>query len=270
MLTLAVMKSWLLQTFQTQDLELAIGALSTRVVVVAALILLALLGLAILWRDRLPGAKPWLFGLIGAVVLIPTVVLIAGTIYLNTVSISGGPVHWHADFEVWACGQPIAANIENGDKVTEIDQFRDPTGFLSNKIGTPVLHEHDDFRIHLEGVVVEPADASLGKFFRVVGGSLSADSLVLPVQDGVQTLRTGQLCNGLPAELSVFAYQTTENGSYQKVKLENPAEYTIAKESTVPPGDCIIFELDTTPNDTDKMCLQYKVALETGRLKEPQ
>ena len=73
--------------------------------------------------------------MIALTLTLSTGILIGSTIYLNTNSDSGGPVHWHADIEFWACGNEI--------------ELRDPTGF-SNKIGTGTLHEHDDHRIHLD------------------------------------------------------------------------------------------------------------------------
>ena len=83
-------------------------------------------------------------------VLLATAYSAGTTIYLNRNSATGGPVHWHADFEIWKCGQKI--------------DLLDPTG-LSNRIGTPVFHEHGDDRIHVEGVVMNLEDVSLHHFF---------------------------------------------------------------------------------------------------------
>mgnify|MGYP001615618289 CR=1 FL=1 len=132
------------QTFQTFSLTLlTIGAIS-----------LALLALLSLTAKRLTEKrKEILFLLMVAAILVPTMFLIASTVYLNTISASGGPVHWHADIEVWNCGK-------------ELD-LEDPKG-LSNKIGEATLHEHDDKRIHVEGVVIESHDASLGNYFRAM------------------------------------------------------------------------------------------------------
>lgn len=259
------MEQWLKQKFQTDDLVEAISALSFDVVIWAALALFLLLGLAILSSHH-ERFKPWLFGMIVLVVVSSTLSLIGTTIYLNKTSISGGPVHWHADFEVWACGEPLAANVLSGGEYQTVDDFKDPVGALSNKIGTPVLHEHNDLRIHLEGVVVEPRDASLGKFFEVVGGGLTDRSLTLPTNDGQVNLISGQTCAGQPAELSVFVYQTRGDRYYVKNRLKNPAEYVVSPESIVPPGDCVIIEFDDTPDETDKLCEQYEVGLRTDKV----
>lgn len=201
--------------------------------------------------------------------------------YLNVKSDTGGPVHWHADFEIWACGNEIA--------------LRDPRGFLSNKIGSPTLHEHNDKRIHLEGVPVTlPHDASLGKFMSTIGGELTQSSLTVPVnddylfedaqdaQDGdghgapapelvepyIHTTPqgrearfvTGQNCGDQPAELQVFVYShDPQTKQYRQQKLQDAATYAIAGRDQVPPGDCVIFEFGPTRQYTDKLCKQYGV-----------
>lgn len=248
------MRDWLFELFNTGDLNEALTSLSLTAVAVAAVLLVILITLAAYLRDRFPQSKPWLFWSIVVVVVVTTIVLIGSTVYLNTVSLSGGPVHRHADFEVWACEEKL--------------DLKDPSGFLSNKTGTPVLHEHNDERIHLEGVVVEARDGSLGKFMEVTGGSITSNSLVFPTDQGKRSFVNGQLCNGKPAEVQVFVYQTTENNDYYTVsKLDDPAGYIISDESVVPPGDCIIVEFAPPKETTDKMCEQYEVALEIDELK---
>lgn len=249
------MQNWLLHLFDTADLNEAVSSLSLWTVALASAVLALMLLFSVLMRDRYPAAKPWLFGTILVVSVFTTFVLIASTIYLNTVSSSKGPVHWHADFEIWACGEKV--------------ELKDPDGFLSNKIGNPVLHEHNDERIHLEGVVIEPRDASLGKFMDVVGGSITSNSLVVPTNDGKRSYVNGQNCDGQPAEVQVFAYQATPDDYYRLEKLDNPADYIIRDESVVPPGDCIIIEFGPPSDATDKMCVQYEVALDLGKLKGP-
>ncbi len=247
------MQNWLFTLFNTNDLNQATTSLSFTVVALAAVVLTILVLLAVFLRDRYPRSKPWLFWAMFVVVLFVTVTLIGSTVYLNTVSSSKGPVHWHADFEAWACGEEL--------------NLKDPDGFLSNKTGTPVLHEHNDNRIHLEGVVVNPEDASLGRFMNVTGGSITSSSLVWPGNDGKRSFVNGQHCDGEPAEVQVFAYQTTQDDYYRVEKINDPASYIISDESVVPPGDCIIIEFAPPMETPDKMCKQYEVALNLGDLK---
>lgn len=152
------------------DLEQQIIQLALRTVTAASVALLILVVLAWFTKDKLPKLKLPLFLMIAITMLGSTAILLGSTIYLNMNSDSKGPVHWHADIEFWSCG-------------AELD-LRDPRGFLSNKVGTATYHEHNDKRIHLEGVVVNKAkDASLGKFMDVAGGFITKDSVSIPLND---------------------------------------------------------------------------------------
>jgi hypothetical protein len=269
---------------ETFDLEHHIASLSRNVVIWAAIVLVVLVLLSILLRDRVPKLKPWLFGAIASTLILPTIFLIVSTVYLNVKSESGGPVHWHAEIEFWACD-------------TELE-LRDPSKFLSNKIGSNTYHEHDDKHIHLEGVVVRKSvDASLGKFMRVVGGSLSQTGIDVPLnedaatwvaqgdkRDGdpqgnlskeqietefithsvegpVASLKNGKQCGGQPAELQTFVYTyNKEDDTYSQRKLDDPAAYVIRDESSLgPPSDCIIFEFDVKKDRTERLCEQYGI-----------
>lgn len=266
----------------TEDLEEKINHLSTSVVLVSAVALVVLVVIAALLKDKVKTVRAPLFGLIALVMAGSTLFLAGSTVYLNVKADSGGPVHWHADFEIWACDSQL--------------ELRNPTGFLSNKIGTSVLHEHDDQRIHLEGVVVDDeVDASLGKFFHVIGGALTDKALVVPLnetekgtyfeeeEDGdgknpgelavlsehivtsddgpFARFENGQNCNGEPAEVQTFVYKVNkeDKNTYTQTKLENPRDYVIADDSNVPDGDCVIFEFGPARERTDKLCSQYGI-----------
>ncbi|HEU5187408.1 MAG TPA: hypothetical protein VFT87_02800 [Candidatus Saccharimonadales bacterium] len=264
------------------DLESSVNQLSTNVVLFASILLIALVLLA-LWVTKAKKKKLKLpvFVAMALLVTSTTLTISGATIYLNIKSATGGPVHWHADFEVWACGNEL--------------ELRDPRGVLSNKIGTPTLHGHNDKRIHLEGVPVSlPHDVSLGKFMNVVGGEINKNTLVVPINDKdffengpgeedgdgngapnpslldpfikterdgkVASFVSGQACGNNAAEVQVFVYNfDPESKTYTQTKLTNPAEYAIARESEVPPGDCVIFEFDTPKDRTSKLCKQYGV-----------
>ncbi len=223
-----------------------------------------------------------LFLIMATALIGTTLVLFVSTVYLNMKAESKGPVHWHTDIEFWACG-------------TELE-LRDPTGWLSNKIGTATYHEHNDKRMHLEGVVVKKSvDASFEKFMRVTGGYVNATSIGIPLnddpekwtayedhQDGdvqrtdtfrqlerfivdgedgkVIELKNGQACTGGAAVLQGFLYRyNKDDDTYSQVKLADPARYVMRDESIVPPGDCLIIEFDVPRDTTDKLCQQYGV-----------
>jgi hypothetical protein len=266
------------------DIESKINALSIRVVLVASLLLISLILISskIIARKKHKKLKKPLFIAIASTIVLPSLILTGSTVYINTIADSNGPVHWHADIEFWVCGEEI--------------ELRDPYEFLSNKVGTSTYHEHDDKRIHLEGVVVDKEyDASLQKFMKVTGGEITKDSLVIPTEptifeddiDGdkvannqanvekmlgkdseersILTMRNGMGCNqdGY-AELQTFLIRyDKESKTYSQSKLSDPSQYVIRDESTVPPGDCVIVEFDMLKSRTDKLCQQYGIRDET-------
>lgn len=272
----------------TVDLEQKINQLGIRTVLVASIILIICALLALLFAKHkkiFKITKLPLFLVMASTLVIATAILFGATIYLNTKAESKGPVHWHADIEFWVCGAEI--------------ELRDPHGFLSNKIGTATYHEHNDKRIHLEGVVVRKSeDASLKKFMTVIGGMITKDRIGIPLNeeqsewfasgeqiDGdvqkaanpaylaqfvsnsfdvtnqpVLLLENGMKCGQQRAELQAFVYRYDKaTETYSQSKLYDPREYVLRDESNVPPGDCVIVEFDVPKERTDKLCEQYGV-----------
>jgi len=227
-----------------------LSGISTNLIIIASAISLTFVIIALTYQKKLKNYKVILFlGIIIPIIII-SLFLAGSTVYLNTISESKGPVHWHADFEIWACGEKV--------------DLVDPTG-LSNRIGSPVLHEHGDLRIHVEGVLIRLNDADLHSFFEVIGGDLTNERLVSPTDKGVLEIQNGDMCNGLPGVLQVFVYQTEDGEAVQK-KIADFEEYVLSPYSNVPPGDCIIIEFDEEKEETDKICTTYKLALEKGDL----
>lgn len=262
------------------DIEGQVNSFSIRVILYASLLLIVLLLTAsvVVKNKKYHSLKTPLFALIAATIILPSSLLIGSTIYINTISESKGPVHWHTDIEFWVCGEEI--------------ELRDPYEFLSNKIGTSTYHEHDDKRIHLEGVVIEKEyDASLEKFMDVTDGKITDNSIIIATeeqlfendtdgdipsgnQEGVRNLvqrdedgkpviaaTNGQDCgDGVPGEVQAFVYRfNVDDDTYFQEKLESPGRYLMRDESVVPPGDCLIVEFGPSRNFTDKLCQQYGV-----------
>lgn len=234
------------------QLDAIISFYSLWAVFYGGIILLALVFTSLRIKKPSYFLKKMLFISILAVVVSITIFLAGSTIYLNIVSFSRGPVHYHADFEIWDCGKEI--------------NLKDPKG-ISNKIGTVTLHEHNDKRIHLEGVVIDNKSASLGRFFEVLGGYITSTSLSIPTNNGQIKLRSEYMCkDGAVKMLQVFVYRI-ENGIYYQTKIEDPKDYVISPFTNIPPGDCIIIEFDSFKNKTDKLCRSYKVAEVLGKIK---
>ena len=186
------------------------------VIIVCSLI--ALIGIAIsVFTIVSEQQKHILFWSIAIPIAVSTLYLIGSTIYMNLISESDGPVHWHADFEIWACGEKI--------------NLKDPYG-LDNKIGTPVLHEHNDNRIHVEGVLIKLEEASLENFFHQIGGVFDETTLSIPTNSGEFSKTNGDLCNGKRGKWYTFV-----NGEFK----ENASHYILSLYPIIPPGDEIKF-----------------------------
>lgn len=155
--------------------------------------------------------------LVVAVSLLVTLYLVITTLHLNIISITKGPVHWHADFEIWVCDKKI--------------ELAEPKG-LSNKQGVDLMHAHNDDRIHVEGVLLDEKQASLGAFFHAIGGSLSDDGITVPTDNGLIAFHEGDKCNEKPSKLYVFVNENL---------LSSPSSYVISPYEDVPPGDRIKF-----------------------------
>ena len=218
--------------------------------VAASIFLLVLVVIAALIKKQGEALKVTLFVLMIGTISLTTLYLAGATIYKNQRSITGGPVHWHADFEIWNCGQKV--------------NLKDPTGW-SNKIGTPVFHEHNDDRIHVEGVVLHQPDVNLGNFFNVIGGKLDSQTMTAPLNEGDLTVNNGEMCNGQPAMVQAFVYKS-EGSNFSQQRITNPEDYLLSGESGIPPGDCIIIEFDAPKDKTDKLCQSYKVQEQLGKI----
>lgn len=206
--------------------------------------------ISLLLKEKPEWLKKILFALMVVPIVITTIFLTGSTVYLNLISTSSGPIHWHADFEVWVCGRQV--------------DLVNPHGF-SNRVGTSVFHEHADNRVHVEGVVQDLEHVSLGEFFNVVGGHLTKTSLSMPTMTGMFEIENGKYCASGEGQLQVFVYKS-EGDKYYQQKLADPNMYVLSPESSVPPGDCIILEFDKLKDKTEKLCQQYKLKEQLGEI----
>lgn len=166
--------------------------------------------------------------------LIATIYFGVAIVNENIVSVTQGPVHWHADYQVIVCGERL-------DLVNP--------SFPRNKIGSPLFHEHDDDRIHVEGTVMELEDVDLGSYFNIIGGELSDGVLQYPSTNGMVEVRDGDTCNGQPSQLSVYV-----NGE----KVEDYWDHKMYPNAYVPPGDCIIVEFGPQSGETtERICSSW-------------
>ncbi len=87
-----------------------------------------------------------------------------------------GPVHWHVDVILELCGQR-----EDLPRV----------GIGEHHRGLPLLHTHDDNKIHIEGQVFKKEDIALGKFMKAVGAPFS-NTTIMDKSNGMVCENTGK------------------------------------------------------------------------------
>lgn len=210
---------------------------STRLVLLGSAVLVGLVFLSSLAKRKRNAFLMYiLFFSIIAIIVGITAYVAGSTVYLNVVSKTGGPVHWHADYQVWSCGERLTLQSPEG---------------LSNKIGSNTLHAHADDRMHVEGVVVDYNDVDVGAYFAAVGGSLTGNSFSYLTDKEMVVRSNGNQCpGGQSGELKVYV-----NGK----RIRDPANYVLSPYSVVPPGDCIIVDFSPgSASTTEQMCESWE------------
>lgn len=226
---------------------------SIRIAIAAGIILIVLVIISFVIKEKSKSVKKILFGLITTAIVLPTLFFVGSTLYLNFASQTKGPVHWHADFRIFNCGKEIF--------------LKGPEGALSNRVGTPVFHHHEDMRVHVEGTVFHLSDVSLSSFFRTIEGELIQDSISVPTEEGLVEVKNDDACpDGSRGTLQVFLYKT-EGAIAVQIKIENYTNYVPSPEVSIPPGDCIIFEFAEPKEKTEHLCSFYEIDRDKGELE---
>ncbi len=159
-------------------------------------------------KKELERVKRIIFIAIVIITAFVSLYILFSAIYINLVSWTKGPVHWHADIEIGVCGEKFFLPESKG---------------LRNKVGTESVHHHNDMRMHIEGVVMNRHDATLGEFFDSVGVEFS-ESMIANMKDG-------DLCpDGSVGKVRMFV-NGEENFEFR--------DYLISPYPDVPPGDRI-------------------------------
>ena len=238
--------------------EIAFSNNNLRIAGIAGIILAFLVAIAMVQtKPASERSKRILFWAIVVVVGTTTIYLAGTTIYLNLSSITGGPVHWHADFRIFACGNELELEQSEG---------------ISNRVGTGTFHHHDDNRVHIEGVVTSLREVSLQSFFSAIGGRLTQSGITVPTAQGLETFLNNEPCpDGTRGALQAFVWKVTDLDARTATqeKLEDPRSYVPSPHSQVPPGDCLILEFGPQKDRTDKLCPFWQIAVDKGELIIP-
>ncbi|MFB6116022.1 MAG: hypothetical protein ABEK10_00785 [Candidatus Nanosalina sp.] len=149
-------------------------------------------------------------------------------VHQSQTSWSGGEIHWHADYEVL---------VENSQGELKRADLIDPSNYcketphessymcsLNDRTGTTEYHEHNDNRIHLEGVFKEREDATLSAYFETFGGKLTSREMIYPTNSGV--LRVAE-SNKTNKTLKIIVRSGIAGERGWKI-IDNPADYVIS------------------------------------------
>ncbi|MBI5001761.1 hypothetical protein HZC31_00080 [Candidatus Woesearchaeota archaeon] len=192
-----------------------------------ALLTVFLLLYAVFKKKMREKTKQVVFWSIVVLVSVSTLYIVAHTFYYNIFSETNGPVHWHADFEIWICGE---------------QQILPSSQFPSNKVGTPLLHHHNDYRMHIEGTVFSWNDVTLSAFFNAIGGTLGQTYIGIPQEDGsLKYWQNDDYCGKKQGTLHLYV-QKGDAETWEEI--EEIPSYIISPYADVPPGDRlkIMFE----------------------------
>jgi hypothetical protein len=197
-------------------------------------------------------------------VLVPSLYTAGAFVHQSQTSWSGGEIHWHADYEVI---------VEENGEYNQLDLI-DPTNFcdetthesstmcsLNDRTGSTKYHEHNDDRIHLEGIFKEREDAVLSAYFETFGGKLSNTELVYPTNDRVvqkaegsgQTLKI-LVKRGAGGNREWCAIEQSSNLSEEDIcrtsegeLATTPSNYVISPYKRGPTLDDIFIVYDSKP-----------------------
>ncbi|OGE83784.1 MAG: hypothetical protein A2846_00025 [Candidatus Doudnabacteria bacterium RIFCSPHIGHO2_01_FULL_49_9] len=224
---------------------------SADIILYSSIVIGALLLIALVKKEQGEWLKLFLFWGMVIPTVFTTLYLAAATVMENQSSATGGPVHWHADFQIYSCGNAV--------------KLREPSG-LSNRIGKTLLHEHGDSRVHVEGAVQDLNDVSLSEFFESIGGQLANSFLILPTDNGTFRMQNNMDCpDGSKPVLQIFAYKTNEQTkTITQEKLIDFPGYILSPAGKVPPGDCLIIEFGPAKAKTEHICGFYQIAINNG------
>jgi len=148
-------------------------------------------------------------------------------VHLSQVSWSGGEIHYHADYEVLVednSGELQRLNLVDPSKFCSGDVQSDYMCKLNDRTGSTIYHEHNDNRIHLEGVFKNKEDATLGAYFETFNGKLTSSTMKYPTNDGLVEVSESEDSN---KTLKVLVESGVADERSWKV-IDNPSEYIVS------------------------------------------
>ncbi len=231
--------------------------------ILAGMVAVTILTVISLWKegeleDSGKRTLMWLFAL---AIILPSIYTTGAFLHTTQTTWSGGEIHWHADYEIIvSVGKDRADKFssqncrQEGDSyLCQLDlvspsEFCDRTTheasymcILNDRTGATDFHEHDDRRIHWEGVFDKREHATLGSFFETFGGELTEESLVYPTDDGWANFTATDR-----KDIKIFV-KTFVDGNYRWKVIDS--DYVAKPYQQQPLIDEIFIIYDSTPVD---------------------
>lgn len=130
--------------------------------------------------------KKAFFVMFAVAILSVTAYLDAVVLYTNYVSVTHGPIHWHAAIDFTICGKDMPLIRE---ELAEDES----------------MHTHGDGLIHIETTPITWEDLEIHHFFEDIGGEFTNTSLTYPSENGTVNVKNGDLCpDGHPGTLLMY------------------------------------------------------------------
>jgi hypothetical protein len=197
-------------------------------------------------------------------VLVPSLYTAGAFVHQSQTSWSGGEIHWHADYEVM---------VEENNEYQQLDLI-DPSNFceetrhesttmcsLNDRTGSTKYHEHNDNRIHLEGIFKEREDAVLSAYFETFGGKLTNTELRYPTNERMVEKAEGNsetlkilINQGVGGNREWCAIEKQSNLSQEDIcrtsegeLATTPSNYVISPYKRGPTLDDIFIVYDSKP-----------------------
>ncbi|QKQ98718.1 hypothetical protein GKQ38_04295 [Candidatus Nanohaloarchaea archaeon] len=246
--------------------ETSFTAYSTKLIGLGFIATLALGSIAFYREDDLTmHDKNVLMNAFLVAILVPSLYTAGAFLHESQTSWSGGEIHYHADYEVIV---NTSGNLHTLDLV-------DPTNYcssattqstlmckLNDRTGITKYHEHNDNRIHLEGIFKEREDATLAAYFETFHGELSNTRMVYPTNN-----RTVEVTENADKNLKIIVNRGTGGSRHwcivgDQASKENtcvnpytgelatsPSEYIISPHKKGPSLDDIFIIYDSSTSE---------------------
>lgn len=233
---------------------------------IASITLLLLFASTIHHRYRF--TKKAFFTVLSGVILSVTVALLVTNLRLLQLSADGSLVRKTAKIQIIACEQQVRIVPEGGI-------LNQSTGDASHQVFEDGTLQYIGYRTN------ERLDGSLGGFLQAMGGSITANSIALPLSSAMEDsisgnillqkfvrtnpvggkyleLRSGETCESTPSMVSVFAYEysPTTHTYTQKRILRTPEEYQFGDNQFGEP-ECIVVIFGEPMERTTQSCNGY-------------